>query len=205
MRPAPIEISRRQAIVTVGATVCLAAQGLSDQWQDPKLLFQYWALRSRDIVPRVLVACWSDGTVISCANFGNPGENLSLGRVDPEVLERRLNAIIDTGIFAAGAYAPSAVPDASTRHMLVYVAALKEHRLAGWDEVISPRWGENIDVSAKYEGFVPKWYSAKVNACALCPRVAEEFARVPPEEVRKYQLYSRAPSQAVISADPSLR
>lgn len=112
----------------------------------------------------LLLAAWSDGTVLATDNPDDPGSTLRLGVLPSEQTGSVLEAILESEL----ARLPSAqylVPDAAA-----YKVGLRfgdTTKVYQWDEVIHPNYGANIQATEQYIEFAGAWTRCRIRLLGL--------------------------------------
>ncbi len=120
----------------------------------------------------LIMAVWTDGTMLFSSSPCRPGEHLLVGQADPADVQAMISAIVKADFFGRLRDDPG-VPDAGYDTIGVRVRARKARSFHG---SLSPGFGKNADPDADYWKFVKTFRRCRAELLAISPHGVERLA-----------------------------
>ncbi len=129
----------------------------------------------------LVIAGWSDGTVVFAMDPDKAGKNLQAGTITPEQLKATLDELNVAGFFGDLRFY-NWPPDAS--HTIM--AGVREGKSTkyAWVEQLSVPWGAHVGADPTFKAFAKLWAASRTILAFACPTAYKPIHDVPDVELR---------------------
>ncbi len=175
----------RSALVVVASFACIGLLFGSTQPPaqpaKPTVVFQVMRDAGMSIDGGLVIAGWSDGTVVFAMDPDKAGKNLQAGTITPEQLKATLDELNDAGFFGDLRFY-NWPPDAS--HTIM--AGVREGKTTkyAWVDHLSVPWGAHVGAEPKFKAFAKLWANSRTIMAFACPTAYKPIHDVPDVELR---------------------